>query len=113
VLEETLMNATLTLQGLAARVQNGDEAAAVEMRRRIEPSMAVMARQVLRAGRADTPLAGRILGAVRRLAPGGWDRAGADQEALVRKVAGSLAEGAVSRLQAGWPNQALRDTVRL
>ena len=98
-------------RALAARVEQGDDAAVERLRQRLGPEMVHIVRRALRSGAAPTPLTRHIRAQAERLAPEDPRATPADRDGLVGSVAQSLCESILDRLGAGLSPRAA-ETVR-
>jgi hypothetical protein len=92
---------TTELEKLAQRVQEGDQAAKMQLKNTLEPSLLRIVRRVLERGRADTNLERKILTAARRLAPGALS---GSKDPRTAPLAQNLCQMVVNRL---WPGGTL------
>jgi len=98
------------LRALAVRVGAGDQAAAAQLLRQLEPRVRRLVRRVMRRRSTPSPLAVQILRELRQISVA--NQAGLDPEWLVRAVARNISATLVEQLRAGptcWP--VLRDTI--
>lgn len=87
------------LDDLAAKTSGGDVTAAGQLRDRLKPQMTLMAQQIMRRGRGNSPLARRILTEAQRW----WEYRGAVSSAfpdnLLTKIADELCDSIIHRLR--------------
>jgi hypothetical protein len=87
------------LHTLAARVEQGDAAAAARLRQRLGPELVRIVGRALHAGGADSPLARRIVARAARLDPDAGRAAPAERDRLVGPVAEALCQSVLDRLR--------------
>jgi len=101
------------LDELAERASKGDAGALAELRRELGPSMAVIVRRALRAKSAALPITQQVRASAAKLSPSPRGTTLPPRAGLLDRVARSICQTIVGRLQANWaPTFCMHDTVQ-